>query len=119
MCRLNLTKNGNRSGIPNKTQNFNSLPFISEFTFLPSLRYAYAFTQLVGKNMNYDERITELESRVAFQEDALDKLSDVIAQQDKTIMDLEKMIRVLHDQVKKVDHSGQSGIHNEPPPPHY
>lgn len=69
--------------------------------------------------MNQDDRISALESRVAFQEDALDKLSDVLAQQDRTILNLEKMVRLLHEQIKKLDDASQSFSGNEPPPPHY
>ena len=69
--------------------------------------------------MNHDERITELESRVAFQEDALDKLNDVIAQQDKTIFELKKLITVFNQQLKTVGQESQDSSFNDAPPPHY
>ncbi|SIS89849.1 SlyX protein [Neptunomonas antarctica] len=72
-----------------------------------------------GAIMNYDERITELESRVAFQEDALDKLNDVIAQQDKMIIDLKRMLTVFNQQLKTVGQESQGISFDEPPPPHY
>ncbi len=48
--------------------------------------------------MNYDSRLAELETRVAFQEDAIDKLSDVIAKQDRTIHDLKKLLSLMNEQ---------------------
>ena len=69
--------------------------------------------------MNHDERITELESRVAFQEDALDKLNDVIAQQDKTIFELKKLITVFNQRLKTVGQESQGSSFNDAPPPHY
>ncbi|MGY8872391.1 MAG: SlyX family protein [Pseudomonadales bacterium] len=69
--------------------------------------------------MNHDERITELESRVAFQEDALDKLNDVIAHQDKTISELKKLITVFNQQLKTVGQENQGISFDDAPPPHY
>ncbi|WP_293266356.1 SlyX family protein [Neptunomonas sp.] len=69
--------------------------------------------------MNYDERITELESRVAFQEDALDKLNDVIAQQDRTISELQKLITAFNQQLKTVGQENQGVAFDDAPPPHY
>ena len=64
-------------------------------------------------------RIQDLEMRVAFQEDALDKLSDVIAQQDKTIVDLRRAIQLLNEQIRKMDNQPGATNTDEPPPPHY
>lgn len=69
--------------------------------------------------MNYKERISALENRVAFQEDALDKLSDVIARQDQCLVTLERQIKYLHEQLKKFDHPLMADADIEPPPPHY
>ncbi|WP_341220073.1 SlyX family protein [uncultured Pseudoalteromonas sp.] len=65
-----------------------------------------------------EQRISDLEMRVAFQEDTLDKLSDVIAEQDHIITDLRRAITLLNDQLKKVD-TRQDLPSDEPPPPHY
>ncbi|WP_372738846.1 SlyX family protein [Neptunomonas sp.] len=69
--------------------------------------------------MNYDERITGLESRVAFQEDALDKLNDVIAKQDRTISELKRMLLIFNDQLKTVGQESQGTDYTDEPPPHY
>jgi SlyX protein len=64
-------------------------------------------------------RIQDLEMRVAFQEDALEKLSDVIALQDKTIFDLRRAVQLLNEQIQKLDRQPSSSNTDEPPPPHY
>ena len=64
-----------------------------------------------------EQRISDLEMRVAFQEDTLDKLSDVIAEQDRIITDLRRAITLLNDQLKKVD--TRQDLPSDEPPPHY
>lgn len=69
--------------------------------------------------MSDQERIAELESRVAFQEDAIDKLSDVIARQDIELVQLKELVLSLHKQIKLMDLSNPTSNGEEPPPPHY
>ncbi len=66
-----------------------------------------------------EERISELESRVAFQEEMIDQLSDVIANQDKILMDLTRVVEILNQKVN-VAEAPEGGMDNiEAPPPHY
>lgn len=69
--------------------------------------------------MNDTDRISELESRVAFQEDALDKLNNVIAQQDRDILQLREMVKLLNKQLKQLDLSSIPSSNDDTPPPHY
>lgn len=62
--------------------------------------------------------IAELETRVAFQEDAIDKLSDVIARQEKDIERLTRMVQILNNQLKQLD-VGPVDDAADQPPPHY
>lgn len=64
--------------------------------------------------MSENERIAELESRIAFQEEAIDKLSDIVARQEKDLERLTRMIQFLNTEIK-------SGAieDNDQPPPHY
>ena len=62
--------------------------------------------------------ITELESRVAFQEDAIDKLSDVIARQEKEIERLTRMVQILNNQIKQIDGGPFTDVGDQLPP-HY
>ncbi|MCW8886141.1 MAG: SlyX family protein [Motiliproteus sp.] len=66
-----------------------------------------------------DERINELESRLAFQEDTIDLLNDTVTQQQKQIDDLTQMVKIINRQLKTLPQEigGNSG--DEPPPPHY
>ena len=66
-----------------------------------------------------EQRISELESRVAFQEEMIDQLNDVVAKQDKVLMDLARVVAMLNHKVN-LEGSGEGGIESiESPPPHY
>ncbi len=65
-----------------------------------------------------DARLEELESKVAFQEDTIQKLNEVVIEQDVRIHDLETSLRLLLDNIR----AQATGIEIEPadePPPHY
>ncbi len=67
---------------------------------------------------NDDVRLEELESKVAFQEDTIQKLNDVAIGQDARIHDLETSFRLLLGNMR----AQNTGIEIEPadePPPHY
>ena len=66
-----------------------------------------------------DLRFTDLETRVAFQEQALNEMSDALAQaRSESTKNHELLIRALDDlkQLRTLLYSDPS---NEPPPPHY
>lgn len=70
--------------------------------------------------MNELDRIIELESRVAFQEETLDQLNQVISQQELEMETLRRMLKHLSQQVKTlVQDNPYSPADQEPPPPHY
>lgn len=67
----------------------------------------------------FDRRFTELETRLAFQEQALTEMSDALAaSRAENMRTLELMKRALDDlrQLRTLLHSDPA---NEPPPPHY
>lgn len=66
--------------------------------------------------MSDQNSMADLESRVAFQEDAIDKLSDVVARQERDIERLTRMVQILHSQIKEI---GDDRPVNDAPPPHY
>lgn len=68
--------------------------------------------------MSDNDRINDLESRIAFQEDALDKLSDVVAHQELELEKLTRMIRLLNEKIQQVS-LGESNSGADVPPPHY
>ncbi|WP_299180674.1 SlyX family protein [uncultured Neptuniibacter sp.] len=70
--------------------------------------------------MNDQERIIELESRVAFQEDTLEKLNVAVSSQEIEIEQLKRMIKLMNQQLKNLTlELPSSAPGDEPPPPHY
>ncbi len=69
------------------------------------------------------ERLDEVESRLAFQEDLLNTLNDVIAAQDMRMAELVRQIDVLEQQLKQgselTGFAGGGDGTAEEPPPHY
>lgn len=66
-----------------------------------------------------EERLNELEIRVAFQDDVINTLSDQIARQEQDIRDLWQAKQHLHKQIKEMDPSNIRSEEDETPPPHY
>lgn len=69
--------------------------------------------------MSQDERLTELESRIAFQEDTIDKMSTEMAHQEKQIEMLTRMVKILNSNLESMRGDPLSSSDDEPPPPHY
>jgi SlyX protein len=65
-----------------------------------------------------DERLIDIESRIAFFEDTQRQMSDVIARQDKELEDLAQRVRDLEEQLRQVVQLLGPDPGNEPPP-HY
>lgn len=68
--------------------------------------------------MNLDDRVMELETRLAFQDDTIQALNDVLVAQQRTVELLQKQIAAL---IKRQEEMvGQFEISDEEaPPPHY
>jgi SlyX protein len=64
-------------------------------------------------------RIEKLEERSAFQEHAIEELSETITDQWKLIDSLKRDIKRLTDELKEVEDNMAQGERREPPPPHY
>jgi SlyX protein len=64
-----------------------------------------------------EERIIELETRLAFQEDLLQKLDDVIIRQQQEIDELKTQLIRINQQLSEV--GGQVDSQTDAPPPHY
>ena len=68
--------------------------------------------------MSFELRVTELESRLAFQDDTIQALSDELAAQQRIIERLQLQITALLRRQEEMQ--GQFGIaEDEAPPPHY
>jgi SlyX protein len=65
------------------------------------------------------DRIAELETRIAFQDDTIQALNDVVVQQRNQIDSLETRFNTLQQQVKNLAPSLIAHPSEETPPPHY
>ncbi len=64
-----------------------------------------------------EERIVELESRQAFQDDTIQTLNDALVEQQKLIERLQVQVQALAKRQEEV--SPYSSSQDEAPPPHY
>jgi SlyX protein len=66
------------------------------------------------------ERLDDLESRVAFQDDLIERLNEVVARQDREIVALLRRVSALEQRLAELDETsvaGAAGGHEVPP--HY
>jgi len=68
--------------------------------------------------MELEQRITDLEARLAFQDDAIQTLSDVLFAQQRTVERLQAQLGVLARRQEDMQ-SRMGGEEDEAPPPHY
>jgi SlyX protein len=66
-----------------------------------------------------EDRVTELESRVAFQEQMIDELNAVVSKQDKILIDLSALVKVLNQKLNQSNENAHSIEASDTPPPHY
>ena len=66
-----------------------------------------------------DQRLTELEVRLAFIDDAVQALVAADAEQSLRIVTLERLVRDLRSELETVRVGQAHDPHSEPPPPHY
>jgi len=67
--------------------------------------------------MSVEERITELESRLAFQDDTIQALNDVLVAQQRVVERLQLQVEALAKRQEEV--SGQFEGAEDEVPPHY
>lgn len=66
-----------------------------------------------------EDRLAELEMRLAFQDDVINTLSEQVAKQEMDIRELWDAKKVLHKQLKDISPSNIKAEEYETPPPHY
>ncbi len=69
--------------------------------------------------MELEQRITEVETRLAFQETTLQELNAVLTDQQQQLGSLQDLLKKLHGQLAEVMSRNQPNAAQEPPPPHY
>lgn len=66
-----------------------------------------------------EERIIELEIKQAYQEDLIQALNRVVADQQIQIGKLEETCKLLHDKIKSLNLAGYESSSVDERPPHY
>jgi SlyX protein len=68
-----------------------------------------------------ERRLAEAESRIAFLDDALDKLADAVARQDRELRDLHQQVRAMAERLRDLGDADAGGTPAgiPEPPPHY
>ncbi|MBD1583571.1 SlyX family protein [Pseudoalteromonas sp. S16_S37] len=66
-----------------------------------------------------ENRITELEAKVAFQDDTIETLNDELKMHQQRLAKMQRQIELLGEKIKESREEGLMPQHQEPPPPHY
>ncbi|GEK10587.1 SlyX family protein [Pseudoalteromonas sp. McH1-7] len=66
-----------------------------------------------------DNRITELEAKLAFQEDTIETLNEELKAHQQRLAKMQRQIELLAEKMKEGRDPGLMPQHQEPPPPHY
>ena len=66
-----------------------------------------------------EDRLIELETKLAFQETTIHKLDEVVTQQQNQLDILQAAIQELHERMKSMAEETVRDPADEPPPPHY
>ena len=63
--------------------------------------------------------IEELQTKLAFQDDIIEKLNQALVEQQHQILELQYQMKHVVDKVKSMSVSNMAGEDEETPPPHY
>ena len=66
-----------------------------------------------------EEKLIDLESRIAFQDQTIDTLNQVVTQQQSQLDNLTEEVEQLRGRLKALAPSPLDSNEPEPPPPHY
>ncbi|MFP5431267.1 MAG: SlyX family protein [Gammaproteobacteria bacterium] len=66
-----------------------------------------------------ESRLNDLETRVAFQDDLLETLNTIVAEQQQQLDLMQREIRLLYEQIKTLSPSDMAGGGEQERPPHY
>ncbi|WNW11294.1 SlyX family protein [Pseudomonas sp. DTU_2021_1001937_2_SI_NGA_ILE_001] len=68
--------------------------------------------------MSLESRVMELESRLAFQDDTIQALNDVLVGQQRVIDRLQQQLMLVAKRQEEMSHR-MDGFEDDVPPPHY
>ena len=66
-----------------------------------------------------ENKIIDLESKLAFQDQTIHELNEVITDQQNQLDQLREEIRLLNIRIASVAENAVASVEKEPPPPHY
>lgn len=66
-----------------------------------------------------EDRVLDLEMKVAFQDDAIEKLSLALDEQQKALYKLERELAEVRERIRSKDDEEVMAQEDEAPPPHY
>lgn len=69
--------------------------------------------------MDTKDKITELETKIAFQEHTIETLNDALYAQQKQIHELQYQMTHIRNKLKQIPTSQMADESEETPPPHY
>lgn len=68
---------------------------------------------------SFEDRITELEVRLAFVDDTVNLLNDTVAAHDRQLHEMLAAMELLRGELVAARTALAHDVHDEPPPPHY
>ncbi len=66
-----------------------------------------------------EEKISDLECKIAFQEQTIDELNDALSQQQLLITNMQVQMKFVVGRMKSMDSPNMADPSEETPPPHY
>ncbi|AAW84719.1 SlyX family protein [Aliivibrio fischeri] len=66
-----------------------------------------------------EQKISDLECQMAFQEQTIDELNDALSQQQLLITNMQVQMKFMVGKMKTMDSSNMADASEETPPPHY
>jgi SlyX protein len=66
-----------------------------------------------------ENRVMELEAKIAFQDDTIETLNDELRTHQQHLAKMQRQLELLAERIKEGGGSGLMPQHQEPPPPHY
>lgn len=69
--------------------------------------------------MDLEQRVTEVETRFAFQETTLQELNAALTDQQQQLSHLQDLLKKITEQLTEIMSRNQAKTADEPPPPHY
>jgi SlyX protein len=69
--------------------------------------------------MDLEQRVNEVETRLAFQETTLQELNEALTSQQQQLSQMQAVLEKLRERIAELASNMQSDAGVEPPPPHY